>query len=259
MQSALDFFEIRDFLEEKYSYYNRQEFIKSDPIQIPHQFTDERDIEISSFLTASIAWGRRVMIIRKAYELIQMMDNKPAEFLTNASLSDLRKFNGFQYRTFLGVDTYYFLKSLQNIYNNYGGLKEVFESAYSETGSIKLTLIQFRKLFFSLDHYERTRKHVPDPEKSAAAKRLNMFLRWMVRKDDRHVDFGIWKRIPASNLLIPLDIHTGNVARKLGLLSRKQNDWKAVEELTSRLRQFDTEDPSKYDFALFGLGVFEGF
>jgi uncharacterized protein (TIGR02757 family) len=247
-----------NFLEEKYNQYNLPEFIESDPISIPHQFSLKEDIEISGFLTATIAWGNRKMIIRNANRLMDLMDRAPFDFIQNFTDDDLRVFENFVHRTFNGTDLVYFLKSLRNIYKNHGGLETIF-SNFDSSGGMKEVLISFHNLFFELEHQSRTRKHVANPEKNSAAKRINMFLRWMVRNDNRGVDFGIWKNILPEKLLCPLDVHSRNVARKLGLLARNANDWKAVEELTAKLCEFDPTDPVKYDFALFGLGVFEKF
>ena len=259
MLSASDHLEIKEFLDEKYSFYNQLKFIESDPIQVPHLFSLKEDIEISAVLTATIAWGRRSLIIKKALELMRLMENNPYEFLMNARQEDIRRFEKFQYRTFKGEDAVYFIKSLQNIYVNHGGLQKIFESVYFRNENTFEALKRFREVFFSLDPPARTLKHLADVNKGASAKRLNMFLRWMVRRDNRGVDFGLWEKIHASSLMMPLDVHTGNVSRKLGILQRKQNDWKAVEELTGNLRKYDPSDPVKYDFALFGLGVFENF
>ena len=259
MLSASDHLEIKEFLDEKYFLYNQLKFIESDPIQVPHLFSLKEDIEISAILTASIAWGRRNLIIKKAMELMRLMENNPYEFLMNARKEDIKRFEKFQYRTFMGEDAVYFIKSLQNIYMNHGGLQKIFESGYSGNENSWKALKRFREIFFSLDPPLRTLKHLADVNKGASAKRLNMFLRWMVRRDNRGVDFGLWENINTSSLMIPLDVHTGNVSRKLGILQRKQNDWKAVEELTGNLRKYDPSDPVKYDFALFGLGVFENF
>ncbi|NOX47398.1 MAG: TIGR02757 family protein [Chlorobi bacterium] len=250
--------ELHNFLEEKYDRYNRPDFIESDPISIPHQFTRKEDIEISAFLTATIAWGNRKMIIRNANRLMDLMDRAPYDFIQNFTDDDLRIFENFVHRTFNGADLAYFLKSLRNIYQNHGGLETIF-SNHEESDSMKEVITRFHNLFFELEHQSRTRKHVANTAKNSAAKRINMFLRWMVRNDKRGVDFGIWENIPTRKLLCPLDVHSGNVARKLGLLARNANDWKAVEELTEKLRGFDEADPVKYDFALFGLGVFEKF
>ena len=250
---------IKEFLEEKYLKYNCIDFIPTDPVQIPHQFTEQYDIEISAFLTATISWGQRKTIINSAQRLMQFMGNQPYEFVMNAGSDELELLRQFKHRTFNGTDFSYFIYSLKNIYTHYGGLGELFEKSFHSAGNIKEVLISFRKIFTGLSIPSRTQKHISDVEKNASAKRLNLFIRWMVRKDRHGVDFGIWQNIPASALFIPLDLHAGNVARALGLLKREQNDWKAVEELTYELRKFDPMDPVKYDYALFGLGIFEHF
>jgi uncharacterized protein (TIGR02757 family) len=250
---------LKEFLDDKYDLYNRPEFIDSDPIQIPHQFNLTEDIEIAALLTATIAWGQRKSIINNANKLMKLMGNNPYDFMINAGPDRLKKLEHFVHRTFQGEDCIFFLRSLQNIYQNKGGLKAVFEDCYAKEPDMVNVLINFRNIFFEIEGPLRTRKHVSDVSKNASAKRLNMFLRWMVRVDKRGVDFGIWQGIPASALYIPLDLHSGNIARKLGLLKRQQNDWKAVAELTERLREFDPSDPVKYDFALFGLGVNDDF
>ena len=246
----------RAFLEEKYTFFNRPSFIESDPIQIPHRFSRREDIEISAFLTSQIAWGRRKMIISNADRMMSLMDNSPYEFIMKAEAKDLKKTEGFVHRTFNGGDLLSSINCLRNIYNNHGGLKKVFETAYTSGGSVYTTLAGFRNVFLSTGHSVHYRKHVSDVTRKSAAKRLNLFLMWMCRKDDRGVHFGLWD-IPSSALMIPLDVHCARTARRLGLLVRKQNDWRAVEELTAALRKFDPEDPVKYDFALFGSGVIE--
>ena len=250
---------IKDFLDEKAGKYNHRDFIKSDPIQIPHQFTDIFDIEISAFFASSIAWGQRPVIIKNAQKLMALMDYAPFEFIMGYAERDLTRFHYFKHRTFQGEDCIYFIRSLRNIYSKHTSLGSLFESLYEKKKEIFQVLADFREVFFEVEHQERTKKHISNVLKGATAKRLNMFLRWMVRSDNKGVDFGIWSGIPSSALYLPLDLHTGNIARKLGLLNRKQNDWKAVEEITSVLRNFDPEDPVKYDFALFGLGIFEKF
>ncbi|AOW21126.1 TIGR02757 family protein [Urechidicola croceus] len=250
--------ELKQFLNEKVEEYNNPKFIESDPIQIPHQFSLKEDIEIAGFLTSTIAWGKRPMIIKNANRMMELMGNSPYDFVLNHSDKDLEKSTSFVHRTFNGIDFTFFIKSMQNIYQNHGGLEAVF-SQFPEDETHKQTIHQFKKIFFEISHQNRTTKHVSDPMKGSASKRINMFLRWMVRDDKAGVDFGIWKNIPMSKLSCPLDVHSGNVARKLELLTRKQNDWKALEELDSSLRKLDPKDPVKYDFALFGLGVFEGF
>lgn len=242
---------ILDLLEAKYIAYNTNRFIEDDPISIPHQFTQKEDIEIAGFLAATIAWGQRKTIITNAKRILTYMDNAPYEFILSHESSDLEQLKGFVHRTFNAIDLAYFFQSLQNIYKNHKGLEEAFRFR----SSMAETLSNFKQLFFSIEHESRTEKHVANPLKGSTAKRLNMYLRWMVRQDRNGVDFGIWKSHQSSNLMMPLDVHTANVGRKLGLLTRKQNDWKAVEELTHSLRIYDSNDPVKYDFALFGMGV----
>ena len=250
---------VRQFLEDKVVLYNRSDFIRNDPILVPHQFQRQENIEIAAFLAATIAWGRRETIIINAMDLVSRMDHDPYEFLMNLKKDDLKVFNGFKHRTFNQQDCHYFIRSLHHIYKKYGGMYPVFLAGYNEQRSIKQAILRFRDIFFSIDHLPRTEKHLANPFAGSASKRLNMFLRWMVRSDGAGVDFGIWDGISPADLYLPLDVHTGNVARKLGLLKRKQNDWKAVEELTGVLRKFDPADPVKYDFALFGLGIFENY
>ncbi len=257
--NKFSFPELKEFLDEKYDLYNRESFITSDPIQIPRGFTKKGDIEIAGFLSASIAWGQRPTIIRNAKWLMDRMDQQPLDFILNAKDSDLDVFKEFKHRTFNGDDCVFFLKSLQNIYKRHGGLEDVFAKGVDEKSNVKNALAYFREVFFEVEHLDRSEKHISNVLKKSAAKRLNMYLRWMVRKDDRTVDFGLWNKINAADLYLPLDVHTGNVGRKLGLLTRTQNDWPAVNEITSNLRKLDPKDPIKYDFALFGLGIFEKF
>ncbi|TAH38866.1 MAG: TIGR02757 family protein [Bacteroidetes bacterium] len=250
---------LRSFLEEKAALYNRTAFVDEDPISIPHLFSKREDIEIAAFLTATISWGQRKSIIKNAITLMDRMDRSPHEFIQQFKESDLKVFRSFKHRTFNGDDCIFFLKSLQKIYKKHRNLEAIFTSSPLEDNPIKEGIIAARNTFFSLPHQIRHRKHFSDPERGSAAKRLNMFLRWMVRKDEAGVDLGIWKRIRASELMCPLDVHSGRVARKLGLLTRRHDDWQSVQELTQRLRKFDPIDPVKYDYALFGLGVFEKF
>jgi uncharacterized protein (TIGR02757 family) len=254
--SAID---IKAFLEEKYLLYNNPSFIECDPISIPHSFSDNRDREISGFLTAVIAWGRRDLILRSSRLMLEMMENSPHEFIMAANENELSRFSRFVHRTFNGSDCIYFLRGLKHIYSNFDTMEDVVVEGIKISGSIKEGLSNLRSTFFSLPHASRNEKHFADVRGGAAGKRLNMFLRWMVRKDNFGVDFGIWEKIDPAMLYIPLDLHSGNTARRLGLLTRKMNDWKAVEELTEILREFDPADPVKYDFALFGLGVNEKF
>ena len=247
---------LKELLDYKAEKYDRPVFITTDPIQIPKKFTKKEDIEIAGFLTSVIAWGRRDMIIRSASRLMSMMGNQPYEFIINAQEKDLESFLSFKYRTFSSSDCITYLRALKNIYKFHGGLEDVFTRGYRKEGTIFSAIQYFRSLFFEIIHEHRCEKHLSDVTKGSAAKRINMFLRWMVRKDKNGVDFGIWKDISASSLMMPLDVHSGRQSRRLGILTRKQNDWKAVVELTSNLREYDPEDPIKYDFALFGMGVF---
>ena len=248
--------ELQSFLDFKAQQYESIDFITHDPIQIPHQFSEKKDIEIAAFLSATIAWGNRVSILKSAQKMMDIMDNSPYDFVLNHREKDFKNFKGFVHRTFNEQDLKYFVRALQNIYKNHGGLEKFFTS---QNVNLQERIHQFKKTFFELDHLPRTQKHVSDPHNGSAAKRINMFLRWMVRYAENGVDFGIWKKISSSDLSIPLDVHTGNVARKLGLLKRKQNDAKTLLELDTKLRKFDSKDPVKYDFALFGLGAFEKF
>ncbi len=247
--------EIYEILEDLHDHYNCKSFIDTDPIQVPHRFSKSGDIEIAGFLTASLAWGQRPVIIKNSLSLVDAMPDGPHEFLLSAKDYQLDTFADFKHRTFNGTDCSFFLRSLQNIYRNHSGLKGVFYDGYKMYGNIPDTIRHFRNVFFSIPFPGRTLKHVADIDAKSAAKRINMFLRWMVRKDDRGVDFGLWDEIPMSALYIPLDLHSGKAARELGLLKRKQSDWKSVSYLTHRLREFDRDDPVKYDYALFGLSA----
>lgn len=250
--------DLKLFLDAKVAQYNQPKFIASDPIQIPHQFSNKEAIEIAGFLTATIAWGNRKMIIKNATKMMRLMGNNPYDYVLNHQAKDLENLNGFVHRTFNAIDFKYFIRALKHIYKNLGGLENVLKPLSDET-DMKMAIHRFKQVFFEMKHLQRTTKHISDPVKGSAAKRINMFLRWMVRPNKSGVDFGIWKTISPSILSCPLDVHSGRVARKLGLLNRKQNDWKAVKELDKQLRLFDPNDPAKYDFALFGLGVFEKF
>ena len=252
-----DIKQIKELLDFKSDLYNNTAFISLDPVSIPHHFERKEDIEISGFLTASLSWGQRKTIINNSVKLLEMMDFEPYAFIIQAEESDFHKFRSFSHRTFNGTDCIFFLKSLRNVYQYHGGLETVF-TKNADIG-MKEAIRYFRELFLSVHYPPRTAKHLADPLKGSPAKRINMFLRWMVRNDNRGVDFGIWKGISPAMLYCPLDLHSGNIARKLGLITRKQNDWLALEELMAHLRAFDPEDPVKYDFALFGLGIFENF
>lgn len=252
----MKFSELKEFLDQKVIQYNTPDFIDSDPVQIPHLFSKKEDIEISGFLTATIAWGNRKSILKNSHRLMELMDMSPYEFVMNHEENDLETLENFVHRTFNSEDLKYFIKALNNIYSNHQGLELVF-SKNATSNSLQPAIHEFKNIFFELPHQKRTEKHVSDPIKNSAAKRINMFLRWMVRNDHFGVDFGLWKSLHSSQLSCPLDVHSGNVARKLGLLKRKMNDAKALAELDANLRKMDPEDPVKYDFALFGLGVFE--
>ncbi len=249
--------ELKEFLDEKVALYNNPNFIESDPIQIPHQFSLKEDVEIASFLASSIAWGNRKMIIKNAHKMMDLMGNSPYDFVMSHQEYQLERLEGFVHRTFNAEDFKYFIKALNHIYNNHGGLEAIFVKHQTED-SLQPAIHALHEIFFEIPHPSRTQKHVADPNKGSVAKRINMSLRWLCRKDNAGVDLGIWNINPAK-LSCPLDVHSGNVAKKLGLISRKQNDVKALNELDFNLRSLDPTDPVKYDFALFGLGVFEGF
>ncbi len=248
--------ELKEFLDEKVELYNNPNFIDSDPIQIPHLYSLKEDIEIAGFLSATIAWGNRKMIINNAKKMMDLMGNSPYDFVMNHSESQLESLDNFVHRTFNGNDFVGFIKGLQHIYKNHNGLEVVFSK---ENPTMQHTISDFKQVFFETPHLTRTEKHISDPLNGSAAKSINMYLRLMIRKDNKGVDLGFWKNISPALLSCPLDVHSGNVARKLNLLTRKQNDAKALAELDTNLRLLDATDPVKYDFALFGLGVFEGF
>lgn len=248
--------DLKKYLDDKSEHYETPGFIEYDPILIPHLFSKKEDIEIAGFLTSVIAWGLRKTIIKNATQLMQWMDNAPHDFIENHQPEDLKKFQKFVHRTFNSDDLLYFIFRLKQIYKQEGGLEQVFsEQLIKSNEEMKSAVAGFKTSFFNADHLTRSQKHLPNPLSGSAAKRFNMFLRWMVRSDRKGVDFGLWKTIKPAQLYLPLDVHTGNVARKLGLLKRNQNDWKALEELMGVLQKFDPADPVKYDFALFGMGV----
>jgi len=294
MDSLNTFQGLKDFLDLKSDQYNRVEFIENDPICIPHLFSLKQDIEIMGFWASILAWGQRKTIINKCKELIQLMDGAPYDFILNHKETDLKRFSGFKHRTFNDTDTLYFIAFFKQHYRNYDTLEaafkfpkqNVFRADYFDTDMSSSELIEstsapcylgeirdgsknpvvetalnsFRAYFFSLtDFPARTMKHISSPLKKSTCKRLNMFLRWMVRNDGRGVDFGIWNKIKPADLICPTDLHVERVARKLKLITRKQVDWQTAMELTNNLREFDSKDPVKYDFALFGLGIEEQF
>jgi len=258
----LEFEELKDFLDNRVLRYNQKDFIKNDPISIPHLFTKRQDIEIMGFWTAILTWGQRITTINKARELISYMDHSPHDFILNHTESDIKRMVNFKHRTFNLTDTLYFLHFFKNHYSRFNSLESAFLLPQQELRGLydpRKNLMGFREYFFSLpDFPERTRKHVSSPQKSTV-KRINMFLRWMVRNDGNGVDFGLWNEIKPAQLMIPMDVHVERVSRKLGLLKRKQRDWLAVEELTQSLKEMDPKDPIRYDFALFNLGIEEKF
>jgi uncharacterized protein (TIGR02757 family) len=258
MEMKLNADDLKAFLDDKVLLYNKPDFIDSDPVQIPHLFTQKEDVEIAGFLAATIAWGNRKMIINNAKKMVTLMGDSPYDFVMGHKEHHLEPLENFVHRTFNGLDFVTFIKALKHIYQNHRGLETVF-AKHQKDESLQPAIHEFKKVFFEIEHQNRTHKHVSDPLAGSAAKRINMYLRWMVRDDKAGVDLGIWKSISPSLLSCPLDVHSGNVARKLGLLSRKQNDGKALAELDTQLRLMDKSDPVKYDFALFGLGVFEWF
>ena len=250
---------LKAFLDSKVAQYNRPDFIQNDPVSIPHLFTQKQDIEIMGFWAATLAWGQRVTIINKCKELITLMDSAPYDFIVNHEAPDLKKLLHFKHRTFNDIDTLYFISFFRYHYNQHDSLENAFIPSDSIKG-VEQSLNHFRSYFFSLPDYpHRTKKHVSSPSQKSTCKRLNMFLRWMVRKDNCGVDFGIWNKLKPADLIMPCDLHVDRVARKLNLITRKQTDWQTAVELTGRLREFDPLDPVKYDFALFGLGIEEKF
>jgi uncharacterized protein (TIGR02757 family) len=253
--------DLKDFLDAKVEEYNQPDFITLDPISIPHKFSKKQDIEISGFIAAVLAWGQRKTIINKCLELFAMMDNAPHDFMLHHTENDLKPFLNFKHRTFNDIDTLYFIEFFTWYYRNYESLELAFLQGFSDDVDVMEKLLSnFHVFFFQLPEApQRTRKHIATPKRKAACKRINMFLRWMVRHDDKGVDFGIWKTIQPSQLICPCDLHVDRVGRKLGLITRKQTDWITAIELTEKLRDFDPVDPVKYDFALFGLGVEEKF
>jgi uncharacterized protein (TIGR02757 family) len=250
--------ELKDFLDAKVLQYNTIDFIEPDPISVPHRYSLKQDIEIAGFLASTIAWGNRTMITKNGHRMMDLLGDSPYDFVMNHNDYQLERLEGFVHRTFNSVDFIHFIKALKYIYNNKGGLEAIFDS-YQTKDSLQPAILELHKAFFEIPHLDRTRKHVANPAKGSVSKRINMYLRWMIRQDNNGVDFGIWKNIAPSKLSCPLDVHSGNVARKLGLLTRNQNDSKALNELDLSLRLLDPVDPVKYDFALFGLGIFERF
>jgi uncharacterized protein (TIGR02757 family) len=250
--------ELKEFLDYKVDQYNTKSFVEPDPISIPHRYTLKEDIEIAGLLVAIISWGNRKLIVENGHKMMNLIGNSPYDFVMSHKQSDFEKLEYCIYRTLNKTDLSYILKGLKHVYKSHGGIEEVFKRN-ATVDSLQPAIHQFKKTLFEIPHTPRTQKHIPDPMKGSAAKKINMYLRWMIRKDNKGVDFGIWNSIPQSILSCPLDLHSGNVARKLGLLTRKQDNAKAVLELDISLRKLDSLDPVKYDFALFGLGIFENF
>lgn len=247
---------LKDFFNSKVRQYNQPSFIQEDPISVPHTFTKKQDIEIAGFFAAVFAWGNRTTIIQKSFELMKLMDNTPYDFCLHHGERDLKKLMHFKHRTFNTTDLLYFISFLKYHYHKNDSLETAF--VLPKEKEMEIRLVYFHQYFFSLEDAPiRTKKHIATPYKGSSCKRLNMFLRWMVRKDKAGVDFGIWQKIKPSELICPIDLHVARVAKRFQLLDRKQTDWQAAVELTNYLRTLDPKDPVKYDFALFGLGVME--
>ena len=246
---------MRELLERLHDRYNNESFIEADPISVPHSFTRPVDREIAGFLAATIAWGNRRAIVQSAHRMMRYMDKAPEDFVRNATETDMEYLRTYVHRTFNGVDFQDFVRGLRHIITEWGSVGNYFETRYEEHGDLRPVFSDFRRDFFAAEHDAHCEKHLSSIDKGAACKRLCMYLRWFVRHDDRGVDFGMWRRIPMSALYMPLDIHTGRMGRNLGLLNRKQSDWKAVEELTASLRELCADDPVRYDYSLFGLGI----
>ena len=246
---------MRELLERLHDRYNNESFIEADPISVPHSFTRPVDREIAGFLAATIAWGNRRAIVQSAHRMMRYMDNAPEDFVRNATEADMEYLRTYVHRTFNGVDFQDFVRGLRHIITEWGSVGNYFETRYEEHGDLRPVFSDFRRDFFAAEHDAHCEKHLSSIDKGAACKRLCMYLRWCGRHDDRGVDFGMWRRIPMSALYMPLDIHTGRMGRNLGLLNRKQSDWRAVEELTASLREWCADDPVRYDYSLFGLGI----
>lgn len=247
--------ELRELLDELHDRYNTPDFIEADPISVPHSFTDPIDREIAGFMAATIAWGNRKAIVQSSHRMMRYMDNAPADFVLNASDGELTHLSSFVHRTFNGVDFQDFVRGLRHIIRGWGSVGGFFEESYERSGDVRVAISEFRREFFSVEHDKHSEKHLSSIDRGAACKRIAMYMRWFVRRDERGVDFGQWTKIPMSALYLPLDIHTGRMGRAMGLLHRKQDDWKAVEEITTSLRDFSPEDPTRYDYSLFGAGI----
>lgn len=247
--------ELKELLDRWHDRYNHPGFVEGDPVSIPHGFSRKEDIEIGGFLAATIAWGNRKAIVKSARRMVALMDEAPYDFVMHASESDLLRVKDFVHRTFNGDDLLDFIRALRRLYREEGGIGTFFEKEYARHADLRIALSNFRRTFWAEEHYPHAEKHLSSIDKGAACKRLNMYIKWMVRRDAGGVDLGIWTGIPASALYLPLDTHVGTVGRTLGLLYRRADDWKAVEEITTSLRRLDPDDPVRYDFALFGAGL----
>ena len=247
--------QLGELLEELHDKFNCEEFIEADPISVPHSFSLRGDREIAGLLASTIAWGNRKAIVKSAHRMMRYMDNAPYDFVLNASEEELQRLTSYVHRTFNGEDFKDFVRGMRHIITQWGSIGGFFESRYEATRDLRVVLSEFRREFHAAEHNPHSEKHMSSIDKGAACKRLCMYLRWMVREDNRGVDFGLWRKIPMSALYMPLDIHTGRMGRSLGLLTRKQSDWKAVEELTASLCAFDASDPVRYDYSLFGVGI----
>ncbi|MCL6523461.1 MAG: TIGR02757 family protein [Thermoflavifilum sp.] len=249
---------VKKFLDDKLKFYYQPEFIDQDPIVVPHRFTRLPDIEIAGFFTALFAWGSRISIIRSATHLLDLMDNAPYDFIVHHQPHDLKRFISFAHRTFQATDLLFFINFLQDYYQHFHSLESAFAAHLSpHAPTVEAALNGFYHTVFAGEHPDRTRKHIPAPFRGSSCKRLNMFLRWMVRRDPKGIDFGCWQQIKPHQLICPMDVHVARVARRLGLIHTQTATWKSALELTQKLRIFDPHDPVKYDFALFGLGVIE--
>ncbi|HWH64209.1 MAG TPA: TIGR02757 family protein [Ginsengibacter sp.] len=261
MKKADSHNDLKKFLDQKVIQFNNPSFVNDDPVSIPRLFSQKQDIEIAGFFAAIFSWGIRKTIINKSKVLLQLMDNAPYDFCLHHTDSDLKKVERFCHRTFNDTDLLYFISFFRFHYSNHNSLEVAFfnnKSMKEKDNVVENALNYFYKYFFSLEDVpKRTQKHIASPQKNSTCKRLNMYLRWMIRKDDQGVDFGIWKKISPAQLICPVDLHVARVAKHFNLLKRKQVDWQAAIELTNVLRKFDKQDPVKYDFALFGLGVLE--
>ncbi|WP_298714841.1 TIGR02757 family protein [Chitinophaga sp.] len=256
--TTMKFQQLKEFLDAKAEHYDQPGFIGGDPISIPHRFTKLQDIEIAGLFAATLAWGNRTTIINKCTELMELFDHAPHDFIVNHDPRDRMKLMHFRHRTFNGLDLLYFVEFLQHYYSNMTSLEFAFcGHLHPEDVNVENALIGFQKMFFAMEHPDRTRKHISTPARNSACKRLNMYLRWMVRPDKNGVDFGLWRQISPAQLVCPVDIHVSRVAARLGLIQSADANWKTAVELTSQLRLMDPSDPVKYDFALFGLGVIE--